>query len=246
MRHSLAQFRQQLLAKIEEIGLSEYYARPFVCTGSPLACQIMTVGFNPSRNVGLDIFDHEIWQDDIGFDRERFVEYYDLAGYQQGESKWSRNHIVQQNLIDELVEYPVLETYLYSTISHKKSQLTHEFRRTEVFDWLVQTIAPKVIITQNSEVTKYFEKATNECLTRNAFNTVHYQGHPCVIYPISHLSKKWTFSEIQALREHIIELLDLLNGLEPTEQAKDRKSVNSTLEVVEQTMRQEMSLALAS
>lgn len=207
---SLTEFREQLLAKLKQVELAEDNVRPFVCSGSPLACDIMMVGFNPSRNVDVGLFDPRIWHDKTGFDREQFVELYDLAGYQQGEAKWSRNHIFQQNLIDELPTYPVLETYLHSSITPKKAMLSDTQRSTEVFDWLVQTVQPKLIVTQNSNVSKYFERMTGQILERNAFNTVNYRDHLCIILPISHLSKKWTFSEVANLRESILTLLSLI------------------------------------
>lgn len=207
---SLTQFRQQLLAKLQQLDLADKKVRPFVCTGSPLDCEIMMVGFNPSRDVGLETFDKRIWQDTTGFDREQFVEYYDLAGYQQGEARWSRNHIFQQNLIDELPDYAVLETYLYSLITPKKNLIPAPYRTTAVFDWLVEVIKPKLIVTQNSDVSKYFERTTGQLLRRNEFNMVMYRGQPCVILPISHLSKKWTFAEIAKLREVVLTFLDLL------------------------------------
>ena len=52
---SLDEFREQLSAKLQEVGLAEDDVRPFVCTGSPLACEIMMVGFNPSRNVDVEL-----------------------------------------------------------------------------------------------------------------------------------------------------------------------------------------------
>lgn len=209
---SLTQFRKQLTKKLEEVGLADEKLRPFVCTGSPLACDIMMVGYNPSRDMGLDTFDARIWNDKTGFDREHFVELYDFAGHQQGENRWSRNHIFQQNLIDELPDYAVLETYLYSMITPKKSLVPPQHRHTEIFDWLVKVIQPKLIVTQNSEVSRYFERVTNKTLKRNEFNAVMYQGQPCVILPISHLSKKWTFAEIGVLRESVLTFLDMLEA----------------------------------
>ena len=69
------------------------------------------VGYNPAREVNLDVFDTDIWHDDIGFDRESFAEHYDIASYND-DLQWNRNHIFQQNLIDEISNHPVIETYL--------------------------------------------------------------------------------------------------------------------------------------
>lgn len=161
---SLVEFRNQLTKKLASVGLAEEKVRPFVCTGSPLSCDIMMVGYNPSRDMELATFDARIWDDNTGFDREHFVELYDFAGHQQGENRWSRNHIFQQNLIDELPDYAVLETYLYSMITPKKSLVPTLHRNTEIFDWLVKVVQPKLIITQNSEVRRYFERVTTKIL----------------------------------------------------------------------------------
>lgn len=210
---SLVEFRNQLTKKLASVGLAEEKVRPFVCTGSPLSCDIMMVGYNPSRDMELATFDARIWDDNTGFHREHFVELYDFAGHQQGENRWIRNHIFQQNLIDELPDYAVLETYLYSMITPKKSLVPTLHRNTEIFDWLVKVVQPKLIITQNSEVRRHFERVTTKTLKRNEFNAVMYQAQPCVILPISHLSKKWTFAEIAALRESVLTFLEMLEDV---------------------------------
>lgn len=202
----LQQFRQCIEASL----VNQHATRPFICSGSPLDCSIMMVGYNPSRAVNLDAFDTEIWSDETGFDRERFVEYYDRAGHENQSIAWNRNHLFQQNFIDEMHDYAILETYLYSAITPKKNMLKDEQKSTATFDALVQWVKPKIIITQNIDVAKYFERATDDILHRNEFNTVVYQGHPCIIIPISHLSKKWNFNELAILRQHIEALLSLI------------------------------------
>lgn len=201
---------QQLRSTLEQHLDKDTPARPFICTGSPLDCDIMMVGYNPSRDVGLASFDAEIWDDEKGFDRERFVEFYDRAGHEQKSIAWNRNHLFQQNFIDEMAGYRIVETYLYSTITAKKSLLTDQQKSTQVFDALVASVKPKIIMTQNIDVAKYFERATDTLLRRNDFNAVTYQGHHCIILPISHLSKKWNFNELARLRDEIETLLSLI------------------------------------
>ena len=112
----LKKFRTEMQQRLSEQQLDNVKVRPFICSGSPLNCKIMMVGYNPAREVNLDVFDANIWHDDIGFDRESFAEHYDIASYND-DLQWNRNHIFQQNLIDEISNHPVIETYLYSVIT---------------------------------------------------------------------------------------------------------------------------------
>lgn len=205
----LKPFREQLETVLTAHALDTLPVRPFICSGSPLQCKIMMVGYNPAREVNLQTFDADIWNDQTGFDRERFAEHYDIASYND-DLQWNRNHIFQQSLIDEISNHPVLETYLYSVITPKKTLLSSEYKHTHVFDWLYSVIKPVLVITQNSDVIKYFERETNKVLVRNTFNAVTYRNLHCVILPISHLSKKWNDTEMYHLKEEIDELFELI------------------------------------
>lgn len=77
----LKKFRTEMQQRLSEQQLDNVKVRPFICSGSPLKCKIMMVGYNPAREVNLDVFDADIWHDDIGFDRESFAEHYDIASY---------------------------------------------------------------------------------------------------------------------------------------------------------------------
>jgi hypothetical protein len=170
----------------------------------------MMVGYNPAREVNLDVFDTDIWHDDIGFDRESFAEHYDIASYND-DLQWNRNHIFQQNLIDEISNHPVIETYLYSVITAKKTLLSPQHKHTHLFDWLYGILKPVLIITQNMDVIKYFEREANKTLVRNTFNAITYRDLHCVILPISHLSKKWNDTQMYHLKEEIDELFNLID-----------------------------------
>ncbi len=207
----LKQFRIDLETQLKQAKLDHTPVRPFICSGSPFNCKIMMVGYNPAREVNLSVFDHDIWDDQMGFHRDNFAEHYDIASY-NGDMQWNRNHIFQQNLIDQLCNYAVIETYLYSAITPKKALLESELKHTMIFDWLYGVIKPTLMISQNIEVIKYFERQANQLLTRNTFNTIEYLGRHCIMLPISHLSKKWGKTEVAALKNDIYELFDLIQN----------------------------------
>lgn len=206
----LKKFRTEMQQQLSEQQLDNVKVRPFICSGSPLNCKIMMVGYNPAREVNLDVFDADIWDDDMGFDRESFAEHYDIASYND-DLQWNRNHIFQQNLIDEISNHPVIETYLYSVITAKKTLLNPQHKHTHVFDWLYGILKPVLVITQNIDVIKYFEREANKTLVRNTFNAIIYRDLHCVILPISHLSKKWNDTEMYHLKEEIDELFNLID-----------------------------------
>ena len=206
----LKKFRTEMQQRLSEQQLDNVKVRPFICSGSPLNCKIMMVGYNPAREVNLDVFDTDIWHDDIGFDRESFAEHYDIASYND-DLQWNRNHIFQQNLIDEISNHPVIETYLYSVITAKKTLLSPQHKHTHLFDWLYGILKPVLIITQNMDVIKYFEREANKTLVRNTLNAITYRDLHCVILPISHLSKKWNDTQMYHLKEEIDELFNLID-----------------------------------
>ena len=206
----LKKFRTEMQQRLSEQQLDNVKVRPFICSGSPLNCKIMMVGYNPAREVNLDVFDTDIWHDDIGFDRESFAEHYDIASYND-DLQWNRNHIFQQNLIDEISNHPVIETYLYSVITAKKTLLSPQHKHTHLFDWLYGILKPVLIITQNMDVIKYFEREANKTLVTNTFNAITYRDLHCVILPISHLSKKWNDTQMYHLKEEIDELFNLID-----------------------------------
>lgn len=206
----LKKFRTEMHQRLSEQQLNNVKVRPFICSGSPLNCKIMMVGYNPAREVNLDVFDADIWHDDVGFDRESFAEHYDIASYND-DLQWNRNHIFQQNLIDEISNHPVIETYLYSVITPKKTLLSPQHKHTHVFDWLYGILKPVLVITQNIDVIKYFEREANKTLVRNTFNAITYRDLHCVILPISHLSKKWNDTEMYHLKAEIDELFNLID-----------------------------------
>lgn len=206
----LKKFRTEMQRRLSEQQLDNVKVRPFICSGSPLNCKIMMVGYNPAREVNLDVFDADIWNDDMGFDRESFAEHYDIASYND-DLQWNRNHIFQQNLIDEISNHPVIETYLYSVITAKKTLLSPQHKHTHVFDWLYSILKPVLVITQNIDVIKYFEREANKTFVRNTFNAIIYRDLHCVILPISHLSKKWNDTEMYHLKAEIDELFNLID-----------------------------------
>ena len=117
-----------------------------------------------------------------------------------GEGHWDKRVAHKQNLIDEISNHPVIETYLYSVITPKKTLLSPQHKHTHLFDWLYSILKPVLVITQNIDVIKYFEREANKTLVRNTFNAIIYRDLHCVILPISHLSKKWNDTEMCASR----------------------------------------------
>ena len=77
--------------------------------------------------------------------------------------------------------------------------------------WLYGILKPVLIITQNMDVIKYFEREANKTLVRNTFNAITYRDLHCVILPISHLSKKWNDTQMYHLKEEIDELFNLID-----------------------------------
>jgi len=53
-------------------------ARPFLCEGSPIDCEVFIIGHNP----GVSIYFCDCWSPDSGCDRIKWIKkYYDKCGH---------------------------------------------------------------------------------------------------------------------------------------------------------------------
>ena len=74
------------------LGLSQIlpkpcFDRPFVCVGQPETCTAVLIGENPATTIGVDWW--TFWNDDTGFDFDRWDELYRESRRRQGKSEIS-------------------------------------------------------------------------------------------------------------------------------------------------------------
>ena len=147
---TLAEFRERLQALMYEPGL-----RPFVCHGSPLACQVFIVGFNPATSMDRPFWDY--WSDETGFDKPRFMQDY-LRKRGLAEPKGVRARI--ERVVAELPAGVALETNICSKPTRTAAELHRDDRATDVFRFLLDSIRPGLVYAHSNEPIAYFEHLT--------------------------------------------------------------------------------------
>ncbi len=117
--------------------------RPFVCEGSPLACDAFLVGFNPASHMSVDYWD--FWSDSYGFDKCAWITKYkeERRNRPLKPGRKRRNEVSNtRRIIEEVVQSakPVkcLETNIYAKATEQASDLEERSRVTAPFDYLLR------------------------------------------------------------------------------------------------------------
>jgi hypothetical protein len=165
---SLATFRERLQALMSEPDL-----RPFVCHGSPLACEVFVVGFNPATTMDRPFWDY--WSDETGFDKPRFMRDY-LQKRGLLEPKGVRARI--ERVVAELPTGLALETNICSKPTKTAAELHRDDRATGVFRFLLETIQPRLVYAHSNDPIAYFEQLTGaRGFDEGTPRTAIHQGH---------------------------------------------------------------------
>lgn len=142
--------------------------RPFVCEGSPLACDAFIVGINPASSMSADFWD--FWSDRFGFDRsvwfERYKEERRNSLLKPGRTR--RNEVSNtRRIIEEVVgsTKPVkcLETNIYAKATKQTSDMEEQDRVTAPFDYLLRKVAPRLVIAHGREAEDYLQGQDLPC-----------------------------------------------------------------------------------
>lgn len=142
--------------------------RPFVCEGSPLACEVFLVGFNPASPMSVDFWD--FWKDSYGFNKcawfEKYKEERQNRPLEPGKTR--RNEVSKtRRIIDVIVENarPVrcLETNIYAKATEKGVDLEEQDRVTAPFDFLLRKVEPRLVIAHGREAEDYLQGQDLPC-----------------------------------------------------------------------------------
>lgn len=147
-KQSLVTFRERL-----QNLMSDPKARPFVCDGSPLACSVFIIGFNPATEMDHPFWTY--WSDSSGFDKVAFMQDY-LATRGLREPKGVRARI--ERIVSQLPSGTCLETNICSKPTRTATELHSGDRTTAIFDFLLQTIRPRFVYVHSNDPIAYFER----------------------------------------------------------------------------------------
>jgi hypothetical protein len=175
--------------------------RPFVCDGSPLQCEAFIVGFNPATTIEEDFW--QFWRPGYGFDKAAwFATYLKERQCRHIEKPKTRRNAVSntRRVIEWVVEdaSPIrcLETNIYSSPTEQADSLESKQRVTAIFDFLLATISPLVIITHGADAAKH----------------IHGKGTHARILTVSHFSRGWSQVAARSLGRQIRNECSLQEG----------------------------------
>lgn len=125
-------------------------SRPFLCEGSPLECDLFVVGNNPGTETPF----WEYWKLPYGCRKSLWLK--DFWKRHAGEQKPVRRYM--EVIFSELSGVNYLETNAYAPWSKWTSDLGKHQLSTEVFEFLLETIQPKLVFAFAAHAKKYLRK----------------------------------------------------------------------------------------
>jgi hypothetical protein len=136
--------------------------RPFVCDGSPLGCKAFIVGFNPATEMSADFW--HFWRSGYGFDKSAWFEAYKGERQEQPlkPGKTRRKSVSNTRsmigwIVEEASPVKILETNIYAAPTEQAVDLPSERRLTAPFDFLIESIQPRVIIAHGEDAEAYLQ-----------------------------------------------------------------------------------------
>ncbi|NCB80335.1 MAG: hypothetical protein EOM41_10455 [Bacilli bacterium] len=168
--------------------------RPFICDGNPFECSIFITGFNATTEMKAKFDD--FWSNESGFNKNKWLQHYIIERQAKplAPNKTRRNKLsATRQRIEWLTEiiHPAkcLETNLYSKATVDAQSLEQSAKTTEVFDFLLDKIQPKLIITHGVDAKEFFELRINKAIPHNEFFNI---SENSFIISVSHLSRGWS------------------------------------------------------
>lgn len=172
-------------------------ARPFICDGNPLECEVFIVGINAATEMDKNFW--EFWSTNLGFEKEEWLNQYILERRLKPlkPNKIRRNKLSNTRqriewIVSEIKPIKTLETNLFVKATPTADELKKEDRESLIFEYLIETIKPKVIFTHGKEVKKYLEKIFNIKIVKDEINEIELLGVKTKIISMNHLSRGWS------------------------------------------------------
>jgi len=170
-------------------------SRPFLCEGNPYDCDIFLVGINPATST--DFWRH--WTTNKGCDKQGWLEEY--KANHNGKYGKTRDYI--EIFFNASKPLKVLETNIYPFSSDREADLAPEYRKTELFEFLVNTIKPKLILGHGASVRRELSKMYSLKLERGKYIPVENNEWELDIVAEHHFSYQWSKQGIEELAQKI-------------------------------------------
>lgn len=193
---------------LREILINHDKARPLICEGNPLVCEVFIVGINAATEMENDFW--SFWSTDKGFNKEEWLNFYTIeresAPLKLGKTRRNKLSSTRQRiewLVETIKPIRTLETNLFVKATPTANELKKEDRKSLVFEYLLKTIQPKLILIHGNEVIDCFEKLCDEKIMKHKFIDVTLFGLKTKVLAINHLSRGWSKQNSIKLGEKI-------------------------------------------
>ncbi|MGK0236192.1 MAG: hypothetical protein ACI9EK_002740 [Psychroserpens sp.] len=171
--------------------------RPLICDGNPLDSEIFIVGINAATEMNKGFWN--FWLEKSGFNKTEWLKSYILERKLKPlkPNKTRRNKLSNTRqriewITESIKPIKTLETNLFVKATPTANELTNEDRESSVFEYLLETIKPKIIFIHGNEVIEYFEKLYGIKIKKNKIKNFEIFGIKTNILAMNHLSRGWS------------------------------------------------------
>lgn len=196
---NLAEFERRLA----KVAPQDVAWRPFLCRGSPLTCDIFLVGINPGTDTPLWPY----WSLERGCDKDAWLDAY-VAKH--GRLEPTRARI--ERICEVAGRDRVLETNVFHIPTAWETDLAKVDRSTTVFDFLVETLRPRVLFVHGGAAVGVCEERFGMKLPRGVFVSVVHKGVRFDVISGHHLAYQWSFRAVEELGRKLLARVEGLAG----------------------------------
>ena len=167
--------------------------RPFLCNGSPFGCPVFLVGINPATDIPLWPY----WSVERGCDKQGW-----LRAYLERKGRLGPTRAKIERLFDALAPTRALECNIFQHHSPREADLDGEHRTTEVFDFLLERLAPRIVFVHGGSAITHLQRLTGTRIAHGTFTPVRYQEVTFEVFAGHHLVSSaggWSYTKIDQL-----------------------------------------------
>jgi hypothetical protein len=141
---TLSEFRKGLESYLD---LDNTLSRPFVCDRSPFDAPIFIVGYNPARTLQKPFSGY--WSDHCGFKKQQWI-----ADFYEEHPRAPTRKIIER--IVAAAKMNALDTNVFWYPTRQKSHLRRADQITAGFEFLMDTLGPKVVFAYSKKPVEFF------------------------------------------------------------------------------------------
>ncbi len=187
--------------EIRQLTSENALSRPFLCTGSPIGCDVAEVGINPATDTPF--WPH--WNVRSGCDKQGWFRDY---RQRHGRLKPTRDRI--EVLARSLAPLQLLELNLYHHFSPSLKDLAREHRDTALFDYLMKIAKPHVLLVHGNKPSTHLEDLLGVVLPKGKFTSAIYQGETLEVYRserhFAYVSREYVASVANEIKAHLAKM----------------------------------------